>query len=118
MIRKLATVAVCAMLAVAPLAVSAQIAAGTQLAGDRQVRAVVLSGEGPAFCAGHDMKELTAHRNDADRGQAAFVRIMTACSAMMPSVPTESRILRPKRSTSAAPSSSSSRPSSRLNRWG
>src|SRR5688572_27708002 len=34
--------------------VEALIAAGKELAADRGVRAVVLSGEGPAFCAGLD----------------------------------------------------------------
>jgi enoyl-CoA hydratase/carnithine racemase len=53
---------------------------------DDGVRALVIAANGPAFSAGHDMKELTAHRNDADRGQAAFVRIMTACSAMMQAI--------------------------------
>ena len=28
----------------------------------QRVRAVVIAGNGPAFCAGHDMKEMTAHR--------------------------------------------------------
>ncbi|MBB1094108.1 enoyl-CoA hydratase/isomerase family protein, partial [Rhodopseudomonas palustris] len=47
---------------------------------DDGVRAVVIAANGPVFSAGHDMKELTAHRNDADRGRASFTRIMTACS--------------------------------------
>jgi len=34
--------------------IEALVAAGTRLAEDRSVRAVVLSGEGPAFCAGLD----------------------------------------------------------------
>ncbi len=38
----------------------------------RSVRAVVLAGNGPAFCAGHDLKELTARRTDADGGRAYF----------------------------------------------
>ncbi len=38
-----------------------------EIAADKQVRAVVLAANGPAFCAGHDLKELTAHRTDADR---------------------------------------------------
>jgi len=53
---------------------------------DDGVRAVVIAANGPVFSAGHDMKELTAHRNDADRGRASFTRIMTACSAMMQAV--------------------------------
>ena len=33
---------------------------------DPAVHAVVLVGDGPAFSAGHDLKELTARRADAD----------------------------------------------------
>jgi enoyl-CoA hydratase/carnithine racemase len=57
--------------------------AWSDIAADKTVRAVVLTGNGPAFCAGHDMKELTARRTDADRGRAYFRTIMTTCSAMM-----------------------------------
>src|ERR1700676_5093787 len=42
------------------------------IAGDRDVRAVVLAGNGPVFCAGHDLKELTARRADPDRGRAYY----------------------------------------------
>jgi enoyl-CoA hydratase/carnithine racemase len=54
-----------------------------EIAADRSVRAVVLAADGPAFCAGHDMKELTSRRSDADGGRAYFKHIMTTCSAMM-----------------------------------
>jgi len=47
------------------------------------VRAVVLTGAGPAFSSGHDLKELTAHRNDADRGRAFYTETMRACADMM-----------------------------------
>src|ERR1700704_5427746 len=53
---------------------------------DMNVRAVVIAANGPAFSAGHDMKELTARRADADRGRAYFAEIMTACSAMMQAI--------------------------------
>jgi enoyl-CoA hydratase/carnithine racemase len=53
---------------------------------DASVRAVVIAATGKAFSAGHDMKELTARRSDADRGRAYFAEIMTACSAMMQAV--------------------------------
>jgi enoyl-CoA hydratase/carnithine racemase len=53
---------------------------------DKSVRAVVIAANGPAFSAGHDMKELTARRTDADRGRAYFAQIMNACSAMMQAV--------------------------------
>src|SRR3954452_6613516 len=50
---------------------------------DNSVRAVVIAASGSAFSAGHDMKEMTARRADADRGRAYFAHIMNACSAMM-----------------------------------
>jgi len=53
------------------------------IAPDRSIRAVVLTANGPAFCAGHDLKELTSRRGDADGGRAYFKHIMTTCSAMM-----------------------------------
>ncbi len=49
-------------------------------------RAIVITGAGSAFSSGHDLKELTAHRNDPDRGKAYFAKIMNACSAMMQSI--------------------------------
>jgi enoyl-CoA hydratase/carnithine racemase len=58
-------------------------AAFAEIANDRAVRAVVLTGSGTAFCAGHDLKELTSRRSDADRGRAYFMHIMTTCSTMM-----------------------------------
>ena len=58
-------------------------AALTEIARDKSVRAVVLAANGTAFCAGHDLKELTARRSDADGGRAYFRHIMTTCSAMM-----------------------------------
>jgi enoyl-CoA hydratase/carnithine racemase len=53
---------------------------------DAKVRAVVIAANGPAFSAGHDMKELTARRADADRGRGYFAETMNACSAMMQAI--------------------------------
>jgi len=55
----------------------------TAIAADRSVRAVILAAAGPVFSAGHDLKEMTAHRADADRGRAYFADILGRCSAMM-----------------------------------
>jgi enoyl-CoA hydratase/carnithine racemase len=57
-----------------------------QIHDDNSVRAVVIAANGPAFSAGHDMKELTERRSDADRGRAYFGQIMNACSAMMQAI--------------------------------
>ncbi|MDB5601428.1 MAG: putative enoyl-CoA hydratase [Xanthobacteraceae bacterium] len=55
----------------------------TAIASDKNIRAVILAANGPGFCAGHDLKELTARRSDADRGRAFFAHIMQRCSAVM-----------------------------------
>ena len=62
--------------------------AWSALAADRSVRAVVLAANGPAFCAGHDLKELTGRRSDPDGGRGYFKHIMTTCSAMMQQIVT------------------------------
>src|SRR5215471_6867666 len=58
------------------------------IAHDRTVRVVVLAAEGPAFSAGHDLKELNAHRSGEDRGRAYFKHIMTLCSRVMQQIVT------------------------------
>jgi enoyl-CoA hydratase/carnithine racemase len=58
------------------------------IAHERAVRVVILAANGPAFCAGHDLKEIDAHRKDADRGRAYFERIMTSCSTVMQQIVT------------------------------
>ncbi len=57
-----------------------------EIADDATVRALVIAANGPAFCAGHDLKELTARRSDPDGGRAYFAEIMNACSAMMQAI--------------------------------
>lgn len=56
------------------------------IADDDAVRTVVLTAAGPVFCAGHDLKELTAHRADADAGRGFFAACMAECAAVMQAV--------------------------------
>ena len=53
------------------------------VAEDTSVRAVILSGAGKAFCAGHDLKQMTAGRQAADGGAAYFKDLFDRCAAMM-----------------------------------
>ncbi|ABV93346.1 putative enoyl-CoA hydratase [Dinoroseobacter shibae DFL 12 = DSM 16493] len=53
------------------------------LAEDRTTRVVVLRGAGRAFCAGHDLKEMTAARQSEDGGAAAFKDLFDRCARMM-----------------------------------
>ncbi len=58
------------------------------VAHDRTVRVVVIAANGAAFSAGHDLKELNAHRSDEDRGRAYFKHVMSLCSRVMQQVVT------------------------------
>jgi enoyl-CoA hydratase/carnithine racemase len=53
---------------------------------DVSLKVMVISAKGPVFCSGHNLKELTSHRDDADRGKAYFQKIMNGCSAMMQAI--------------------------------
>jgi enoyl-CoA hydratase/carnithine racemase len=53
------------------------------LAQDKTIRAVIITANGPVFSAGHDLKEMTARRSDADRGRAYFSDILGRCASMM-----------------------------------
>lgn len=56
------------------------------IATDDTVRVVILAAEGPAFSAGHDLKELTAHRGDADGGRAFLEQTFGNCATMMQAI--------------------------------
>lgn len=53
------------------------------LAGEAAIRAIIIAASGPAFCAGHDLKEMTAHRSDADKGAAFYAALFEQCSRLM-----------------------------------
>ncbi|GAB5367090.1 hypothetical protein AAMO2058_001199800 [Amorphochlora amoebiformis] len=52
---------------------------------ERLVRVVILSANGPAFCAGHDLKEMRALREAEDRA-GEYKRVFTQCSKLMQTV--------------------------------
>lgn len=47
------------------------------------ILAIVLTGRGPAFSAGHDPEEIAARRAEPDRGHTAFADLMAQCSALV-----------------------------------
>ncbi|MDD1781657.1 enoyl-CoA hydratase [Enterovibrio sp. ZSDZ35] len=55
------------------------------------VKVIVLGANGPAFSAGHDLKEITAAREQPDKGRAFFSTLMGQCAAMMTDIVTCSK---------------------------
>jgi len=54
-----------------------------KLENDETIRCIVLTGKGKAFCAGHDLSELTLGRQAPDGGQEYFRKIFEMCSRVM-----------------------------------
>jgi len=54
---------------------------------DRSIRVIVLSGAGRAFCAGHDLREMSAKRQAEDGGAAALGDLFERCAAVMQAIP-------------------------------
>ena len=54
-----------------------------KLKNDKKIRAVVLEGAGKAFCAGHNLKEMTKGRKAEDGGKAYFLDLFKRCAKMM-----------------------------------
>ncbi len=52
----------------------------------KDLRVVVISAAGKAFCAGHDLRQMQAGRLDADLGRARYAKLFATCSAMMQSL--------------------------------
>ncbi len=67
---------------------SALTSALEALNNDSATKVIILSAQGPAFCAGHDLKELTAHRQDDDGGRAFFAATLNECAHLMQSIVT------------------------------
>jgi enoyl-CoA hydratase/carnithine racemase len=54
-----------------------------EISGQTGVRCVIITAAGSVFSAGHDLREFSAHRADADGGRGYTQDIMQRCSAMM-----------------------------------
>lgn len=53
---------------------------------DRSIRAVLISGEGKAFCAGHDLKQMQQGRQAEDGGRAYFADLFNRCARVMSTI--------------------------------
>ena len=50
---------------------------------DKGVRVIVIAATGPAFCAGHDLKEITVARSASDGGRSDFEGLFASCASVM-----------------------------------
>lgn len=58
----------------------------SEAAADPAVRVIVLAANGPVFCSGHDLKEMTAARTAPDKGRSYYQKVMATCSNLMQSI--------------------------------
>ena len=50
---------------------------------NKDVKVIVISANGPAFCSGHDLKQMSAGRQNEDGGKSYFTKVFASCSALM-----------------------------------
>ena len=55
------------------------------------VRVIILAAIGPAFCSGHDLKQMSARRNSEDNGRQYFTEVFVKCSSLMKSITSNSK---------------------------
>ena len=53
---------------------------------DQDTKVIIISAHGPVFCAGHDLKEMTAARDSIDDGRDYFIKLFGLCSALMKAI--------------------------------
>jgi enoyl-CoA hydratase/carnithine racemase len=62
------------------------LAALEHAATDHAVQVIVIAANGPVFCAGHDLREMTEARANRDHGKENFAALFTQCSALMQAI--------------------------------
>ena len=50
---------------------------------ESKARVIIIAAHGPAFSSGHNLKEITARRADADGGSAYFKNLFDSCAELM-----------------------------------
>ena len=53
---------------------------------DQDVKVIVIASTGNVFCSGHNLKEITAARNNNDEGASYFINLFELCSSLMQSI--------------------------------
>ena len=50
---------------------------------NKEIKVIIIAAAHPVFCAGHDLKEMTAARKQPDKGYAFFQELFADCSRLM-----------------------------------
>ena len=53
---------------------------------NKDVRVIVIASIGPAFCSGHDLKQMASGQNNKDNGCQYFEEVFALCSKLMQSI--------------------------------
>ncbi len=55
-------------------------------AADSAVGTIIIAATGKAFSSGHNLKQLTSHRGDADKGEAYYASVFARCAKLMTTI--------------------------------
>ena len=50
---------------------------------NKEIKVIIIASTGKVFCAGHNLKEINAHRDDKDKGLEFFTSLINSCSELM-----------------------------------
>ena len=50
---------------------------------NKEVKVIIIASTGNVFCSGHNLKEITAARNNNDKGESYFMKLFELCSSLM-----------------------------------
>lgn len=57
-----------------------------EISADKSIKVIVIASSGKIFCSGHNLKEITAARENNDQGQSYFKNLFESCSLLMQSI--------------------------------
>jgi enoyl-CoA hydratase/carnithine racemase len=57
-----------------------------EISADKLIKVIVIASTGKIFCSGHNLKEITAARENSDQGESYFRDLFESCSILMQSI--------------------------------
>ena len=69
--------------ALSEVMISELIEAISEANNSKEVKVIIIASTGNVFCSGHNLKEITAARNNNDDGASYFKNLFELCSSLM-----------------------------------